>query len=384
MGELQRKIEILGNASKFDICASMASPRNVFNGDRIGNPHHAGICHAFSPDGRCISLFKVLMTNYCLNDCFYCINRCSKAKLKTMFTPEELAKAFIGLYIRNYVEGLFLSSGVLKSVYETTEKIIEAIDLIRYQYKFRGYIHIKILPGTEKYQIRRIMEIADRVSLNIEVPSATRLTEVSSTKDYILDIIRPQKIIMQLIESGLTPAGHTTQFIIGASSESDKEIFERLVWEYKHYNLKRGYFSAFTPMKETPLEKVKLPYTISKRENFLYRIDWLFRKYSYKKEEIISILNEDGMLPLHIDPKLAIAFEDKIFPLDVNEASYEELLRCPGIGEVSAKRICNLRKINHKIKSYKDLCQLGVVLKRAKPFLIVNGRKQTNLNGFFN
>ena len=384
MGELQRKIEILGNASKFDICASMASPRKAFNRNRIGTPHHAGICHAYSPDGRCISLFKVLMTNHCLNDCKYCINRCSRANSKTMFTPEELAKAFMGLYIRNYVEGLFLSSGVLRSVSETTENMIEAINLIRSQYKFRGYLHIKILPGTDNYQIRRIMEIADRVSLNIEVPSPSRLNEVSSTKDYYLDIVRPQKTIKQLIESGLTPAGHTTQFIIGAAGESDKEIFERLVWEYNHVNIKRGYFSAFTPMKGTPLEKVKLPYTMSKRENFLYRIDWLFRKYSYKREEIISILNEDGMIPLHIDPKMAIAFQDEIFPLDVNEAGYKELLRCPGVGEVSAKRICNLRKINNKIKSYKDLSRLGVVLKRAKPFLIIDGRKQTNLKEFFN
>ncbi|MFX0015940.1 MAG: putative DNA modification/repair radical SAM protein [Promethearchaeota archaeon] len=384
MGSLERKIEILGDASKFDVCASMASPRNVSGVNRIGNPDKVGICHAFAPDGRCISLFKVLMTNHCIYDCKYCVNSCGKAKEKVMFEPVELARAFTGLYIRNYVEGLFLSSGVWRSATETTEKMIEALMLIRHKYHFQGYIHLKILPGTDKEYIYQLMELADRVSLNVELPSASRLNEVSSMKNYDTDIIRCQEIIYQYIKKGLVPAGQTTQFIIGTTEESDQEIVERLYWEYKRLDLKRAYFSAFTPIKGTPLEDKKVSETYhQRRENFLYRVDWLFRRYKYEIESIYSIMTDQGMIPLNIDPKILLALNDDIFPLDVNKASYSELLRVPGIGEVSARRIINLRKVNNKIHSYKDLQRLGVVVRRAKSFLTINGKRQTRIREFF-
>jgi putative DNA modification/repair radical SAM protein len=384
MGSLERKIKILGDASKFDVCASMASPRNTSGANRIGNPDKVGICHAFAPDGRCISLFKVLMTNHCIYDCKYCVNNSNKAKNKVMFEPSELTQAFMGLYIRNYVEGLFLSSGVWKSATDTVEKIIEALSLIRNKYRFHGYIHVKILPGTSKEYIRQIMEIADRVSLNVELPSSCRLSEVSSMKNYDTDIIRCQKYIHQFIEDGLVPAGQTTQFIVGTTGESDYEILERLHWEYRNLDLRRGYFSAFTPIKGTPLESKRIPETYQrKRENFLYRVDWLFRRYQYGIEKIYSILDEEGMIPLKIDPKVSLALKDDIFPVDVNEASFNELLRVPGIGEVSSRRIINLRRVNKRIENYKDLQRLGVVLKRAKSFITINGQRQTRLKEFW-
>jgi putative DNA modification/repair radical SAM protein len=383
MGSLERKIEILGDASKFDVCASMASPRNVSGTNRLGNPDRAGICHAFAPDGRCISLFKVLMTNHCLYDCRYCVNSCGKAKTKVMFEPVELARTFIGLYIRNYVEGLFLSSGVWRSATETAEKMIEALTLIRRKYHFQGYMHVKILPGTDKEYIRQIMEISDRVSLNVEVPSASRLSEVTSTKNFDTDIISCQKQIYQYIKEGLVPAGQTTQFIIGTTGESDREILERLHWEYINLELKRSYFSRFTPIKGTPLEDKKvLVGSPRKRENFLYRIDWLYRRYRYDMEDIFSILDENGMIPLNVDPKVSLALKDDIFPLDINKASHKELLQVPGIGETSSRRIINLRKVNRKISNYKDLQRLGVVIKRAKSFITINGQRQTRIKEF--
>lgn len=381
MGSLERKIEILGEASKFDICASMASPRNVSGGNRIGNPDKAGICHAFTPDGRCISLFKVLMTNHCIYDCKYCVS--NSVKEKVMFKADELARAFMGLYIRNYVEGLFLSSGVWRSADDTTEIMLEALRLLRRKFHFQGYMHIKILPGTDKSNIRQIMELADRVSLNVELPSACRLAEISSMKNYETDILQRQKYIQHYHKIGLIPAGQTTQFIVGTTDESDREILERLFWEYKTLDLKRGYFSSFTPVKGTELEHKKISrIQQSKRENYLYRVDWLHRKYNYHTDNIYSILNEDEMIPLNIDPKMVLALKDEIFPLDVNEASYDELLRVPGIGEVSARRIINLRKTNKKINDLRDLRRLGTVLKRAKPFLIVNGRRHTRISEF--
>ena len=383
MGSLERKIEILGDASKFDVCASMASPRNVSGTNHIGNPDKIGICHAFAPDGRCISLFKVLMTNHCIYDCKYCVNNSNNAKNKVMFEPIELTQAFMGLYLRNYVEGLFLSSGVWRSASDTAEKMIEALSLIRNKYHFQGYIHVKILPGTNKDHIRQIMEIADRVSLNVELPSSSHLSEVSSMKNYETDIIGCQKFIHQFIEDGLVPAGQTTQFIVGTTGESDHEIIERLHWEYRNLGLRRGYFSAFTPIKGTPLESKKIPEVYQrKRENFLYRVDWLFRRYQYGIESIYSIMDDEGMIPLNIDPKVSLALKDDISPIDINEASYNELLRVPGIGEVSSRRIINLRKVNKKIESYKDLQRLGVVLKRAKSFITMKGQRQTSLKEF--
>lgn len=381
MGSLAKKIELLGDASKYDICASMSSPRKTTGSNRIGNPDPAGICHTFTPDGRCMSLFKVLLTNHCIHDCKYCMNNCTKRKTKARFTPEELARAFMGLYVRNYVEGFFLSSGVFPSADKASQDVIDAVDLIRNKYHFQGYMHIKILPGTSKHLIEQIMEKVDRVSLNVEQPSASRLDQVSSMKSYEHDIIKCQKQIQGFVKKHL-PAGHTTQYVIGAIGESDKELIESIDWEYENVDIKRAYFSSFVPVKGTPLEKAKPEENIRRRENFLYRTDWLMRQYKYSKEDMFSILNDDDMLPLETDPKVTLALKDDLLPLDVNEASYSELLHVPGIGYQSARRIINLRKVNQKIENHKDLRRLGVVWKRAKSFVVINGKRQSRMTDF--
>lgn len=377
MGSTIRKVEILGDASKYDVCASMASPRIPTTNKRIGSPVAAGICHAFAPDGRCISLFKVLFTNNCSYDCNYCSNSCERKKRSTMFKPKELARVFMGLYIRNYVEGLFLSSGIWKDADRTTHKILECISEIRNKYRFRGYIHIKILPGTSNELIKQVMEIADRVSLNIEVPTASHLSEVSSTKDYVNDILRCQKNIRDFIRKGLTPAGHTTQFVLADWGGTDKEIVQRLDWEYRNVDLKRGYFKAFNPIEGTKFANIQAESAM--REVQLYRTDWLMRKYEIDKKEILTVMNEKDMIDLDKDPKVLLAMNSDLFPLDINEANYNELIRVPGIGEVTAKRIINLRKIRKKLNSFSELQQLGGVVRRARPFLIINGKKSTNL-----
>jgi predicted DNA-binding helix-hairpin-helix protein len=201
-------------------------------------------------------------------------------------------------------------------------------------------------------------------------------------KNFETDIIRCQKNISQFIREGLVPAGQTTQFIVGTTDESDREIIERLHWEYKNLNVKRGYFSHFTPIKGTPLGNRDISRSHRRRENFLYRIDWLLRKYNYQVRDIYSILDDAEMIPLNIDPKMSLATGDDIFPLDVNEASFNELLRCPGIGEISARRIINLRRVKKKINNIRDLQRLGVVIKRAKPFLLVKGKRWSRITDF--
>jgi predicted DNA-binding helix-hairpin-helix protein len=309
------------------------------------------------------------------------MNNCDSRKRKTLFKSEELARSFIGLYIRNYVEGLFLSSGVWKDADRTTEMIIDTISLIRNKYKFRGYMHIKILPGTSDHLIKQVMEIADRVSINMELPNESYLGEVSSTKNFNTDIIRCQRSIRNYIDKGLLPAGQTTQFVVGVADETDRDIIKRLEWEYESMGIKRGYFTAFNPIKDTPLAN-RNPEK-HEREVQLYRIDWLYRKFGFSTNEILGLMTEEDMLPLKTDPKLLLAMNDDHLPLDVNEATLEELLRVPGIGEVSAKRIINLRNAGQEIRSYKDLQRIGTVVKRSRPFLIVDGKRETRLQDFF-
>jgi predicted DNA-binding helix-hairpin-helix protein len=228
------------------------------------------------------------------------------------------------------------------------------------------------------------MEFADRVSLNIELPSASRLSEVSSMKNYDTDMLNCQKHIQHFNQKGLAPAGQTTQFIVGSANESDWEIIERLDWEYNNLDLKRGYFSSFTPFKGTPIKKPNgINHQERKREHFLYRLDWLIRKYDYHVDEIRSIMDKNEMIPLNIDPKVSLALTDDIFPIDVNEASFNELLRVPGIGETSARRIINLRRVNQKIETHRDLQRAGAVVKRARSFLVINGHRETKIIDYF-
>ncbi len=365
----KRKLAALGEGTRHDVCASTFSPRN--------RPL-PGICHAFTQDGRCVSLFKTLYTNLCSHQCGYCSNSSGcKSKSRTFsYTPEELARITLSLYQGNYIEGLFLSSGAGRDEERITEKMIDTIRLLRLRHSFSGYIHLKILPGSSEYHIQEAMMLADRVSINLEAASASHMSEICSTKSYESDILQRQRYIrhfMAEIKSkegvSILPAGQTTQMVVGAGSESDEEIFRRAVFEYDEIGVKRTYYSAFSPQRGTMLEKRHAQPLW--RERRLYQMDWLYRIYGFEKDEIRCAFDDNGFLN-NSDPKLAIARDCLDLPLDPNTASYPQLLRVPGIGPKSAGRILAWRK-RQPIASKKELAALGVRIKRASPFLKING-----------
>ncbi len=311
-------------------------------------------------------LFKTLYTNQCSFDCKYCIN--ARKEKKSSYTPPELAKTFMGLYRRNLVDGLFLSSGIPRDPEIIMEKMIETVEIIRSRYRFGGYIHMKVLPGASYDSIRRASGLAQRLSINLEAPSKDRLSCLTGTKDYRIDILRRQRWL-----SGMNlPCGHTTQFVVGAGDESDLEILNMLDFEYKNFGIRRGYFSAFSPCAGTALEGREK--TEKLREVRLYNTDFLLRKYNFKIGEIKEILGEDGNLSRE-DPKVLVARKYFAKPVDVNSASYDELLHVPGIGEISAKRIVERRK-RGLIKRRRELKEMGVVLGRADAFVKVGGWSQ--------
>jgi putative DNA modification/repair radical SAM protein len=364
------KVKTLSAAGKWDVCASSASPRKTQGGDRIGDVAAGGICHSFTEGGRCISLFKTLMTNDCSFDCRYCQNSVHCKKHAAEYEPQELAKVFMHLYLGNYVEGLFLSSAVAKDPDTTTQKMLDAVKALRTQHRFQGYVHFKVLPGTDKDLIKQASELSDRLSINIEAPSSGRMSEISGVKNFDTDIIARQKWIRDM----KIPSGQTTQMVVGTSDETDREILEAADWEYEDMNLRRVYYSAFTPIEKTPLEKKgKTPL---EREHRLYCVDFMMRKYGIGYPEFKGIFVEGNLPPG--DPKVHLARQTLDRPVDVNAATYDELLRVPGIGPQSAQRILGLQKAGG-IKSRSQLHSIGVVLKRAEPFIKVNGRVQTRL-----
>ena len=375
------KIKALGAATKFDICASSASKRKSNDLERIGHPAAAGICHSFTPDGRCVSLFKTLMTNSCLHGCKYCSNSttCTRKSQPHVYSPQELASLTLSLYKGNYIEGLFLSSGVLKDEVTTMEAMIEAVSLLRNTHRFQGYVHLKLMPGTPEYLIRMAMELADRVSINIETTSASRMSELSETKDYHNDIVAVQRKVHSLSRSMGLPAGQTTQMIVGGAGENDLEIFRAANSQYDSFAMKRVYYSVFCPVSGTPLQNN--PHQPLWREHRLYQMDWLLRVYGFSPRVLENVFDENGLLP-DSDPKISLARFLLEKPLDVNSASFQELVTVPGIGQVSAKRILAARK-REKLISRLQLSNLGVVLKRALPFLRINGLCQATLQGCF-
>ncbi len=342
--------------NKFDVCGGGKATEMVYD--------------ASTPLGKC-PLFKPLMTNKCVHSCKYCINTANRYKMD--FGPEELAKTFIGLYKKGRVQGLFLSSAVNGEADPTTERMLEAVRLVRFRYNFRGYIHFKILPGTGYDLIKQAAGLADRLSINIESPSKSRLSEISETKEYKSDLLKRQAWIKNLHPN------QTTQLIVGATDETDLEVLKMVDWEYKNLELKRVYYSAFSPVRGTKLETKKAAPLW--RANRLYNLDFLLRKYGYKMDDFKMILDENDML-INSDPKLELAKlnNEKI---EVNEAEYGELIKIPGIGIKTAKNIIS-HKINNKnkIEKYRELKEMGVILKRALPFIKVNGRYQAKLNEF--
>jgi len=332
------KVRILGSAGKWDVCASSSSSRKVASGDRVGDVAAGGICHSFTDGGRCVSLFKTLLTNDCSFDCKYCQNSVHCGKQTAEYEPQELAKVFMHLYLGNYVEGLFLSSAVAGDPDSTTQKMLDTVRLLRMEHGFQGYVHFKVLPGTNQDLIRQAGEHADRLSINLEAPSSSRMSELSDIKDFDADIVRRQKWISQMSIS----SGQTTQMVVGTSDETDREILDTATWEYDEIGLRRVYYSAFQPLEKTPLEgRDKTPL---------------------------------GNLPAG-DPKVHLARATLEGPVDVNTAPYEELLRVPGIGPQSAQRIMSMRTAEG-VTSRSQLANMGIVLKRADPFIKVGGRTQ--------
>lgn len=385
--DVMDKLKILSDSAKYDAaCTSSGITRGGIEGS-LGNTANCGICHSFAADGRCISLLKVLMTNYCIYDCKYCINRKSNDVPRTRFTPRELADLTINFYKRNYIEGLFLSSGIINSPDYTCEQMIETLSIIRNEYKFNGYIHAKTIPGCDPLLIEKLGLLADRISVNIELPSEESLKKLCPQKSKS-KILIPMKQITTKISENTTeivkykstpkfaPAGQSTQMIIGASPDTDFQIMHLTEGLYKKYRLKRVFYSAYVPVGDQKL----LPSVDTKppllREHRLYQADWLLRFYGFRADELLD-QNNQNFNPL-LDPKCnwAVGHID-LFPIEVNKAPYEMLLRVPGIGVLSAKRIMMARKT--ACLDYRALKKLGVVLKRAQFFITCNNKKMDGL-----
>lgn len=364
------KLALLGESAKYDVCASSSATPKKFKNADIGRTIPSGVCHSFTPDGRCVSLFKVLLSNQCEKDCLYCPNRAGRDVPRSHFAPEELAELFMDFYRRNYVEGLFLSSGVRHSTGRTMQELLETLEILRFRYKFGGYVHLKILPGAGEAETEKAVELANRVSLNMEAPSAIHLARLSHTKNFATEIMGGMSRIHRHIlhQSGVS---HSTQFIVGAAQESDHDILDSTVRLYSDYGLKRAYFSAFQPVPGTPLDGIVGAPLI--REHRLYQADFLFRYYGFRMDELA--FDPIGNLDLTTDPKQAYALQHpERFPLEINRASIADLLRIPGIGPRSAKKIFMLRR-ECAFRSVEELARIGVVTKRALPFILVQGKK---------
>ena len=382
--ELLDKLTILSDAAKYDAACTSSGVRRGYREGYIGNTSSAlaGCCHTFSADGRCVTLLKVLMTNRCVYDCKYCVNRRSNDTRRAQFTPEELAELTIGFYRRNYIEGLFLSSGVLRSPDYTTELMIQSLRILRETYRFNGYIHAKAIPGAAPELVERMGFLADRLSVNIELPSEMGLKTLAPDKTKGA-ILAPMKQIQTRAAQGkeelvkyrhapkFAPAGQSTQMIVGATQDSDLHILRLTQGLYDRYQLKRVFYSAYVPVVENALLPARDTKPPLLREHRLYQADWLLRFYGFRAEELLDDRTPD-FNPL-VDPKCswALAHLD-FFPVEVNSADYETLLRIPGVGVTSAKRILVSRRAGRI--QIDDLHKLGVVMKRAQYFLTCRGR----------
>ena len=383
--EVIEKLKILADSAKYDAsCSSSGSGRKNTPGG-IGNAAPMGICHSFAGDGRCISLLKLLLSNCCIYDCQYCINRTSNDVPRASFTPREVADLTINFYKRNYIEGLFLSSAVVKSPDYTMEKIIECLSILRNEYKFNGYIHAKTIPGASAELIDRVGLLADRTSVNIELPSNSSLQAFAPQKSKS-SIIAPMKRISDGISVGkhemalyknaplYSPAGQSTQMIIGATPESDRHIITLSENLYKKYSLKRVYYSAYVPIGTNPLLPVVSPPLL--REHRLYQADWLLRFYGFSASELLDDTHPN--FNTLIDPKCDWAMRHlEQFPIEINSAPYNMLLRIPGIGVRGARKIMSARRMTRL--GFEDLKKMRISLKRAKYFITCMGKTYMNI-----
>ena len=380
---LGEKLEILSDAAKYDVSCTSGGTERKGDGEGMGNCRKAGICHSFSADGRCISLLKILFTNECIYDCKYCVNRSGNDVVRTSFTPEEVCTLTMEFYRRNYIEGLFLSSGVLKSPNYTMELLYTVLYKLRHEHNFQGYIHVKAIPGADSRLIQMTGYLADRMSVNIELPTAESLRLLAPHKTR-KNILAPMRFVQQMSAENqyeiqtyrhvpkFVPAGQSTQMIIGATPESDYQILHVAESLYKKFDLKRVFYSAFIPVnedKKLPSVKEQRPPLL--REHRLYQADWLLRYYHFEAGELLD--EENPNFNAYLDPKCFWALRHlEEFPIEINYAAYDMLLRVPGIGYKSASRIVKARRMG--MLDFEDLKKMGVVLNRALYFITCKGK----------
>ena len=377
------KLKILTDAAKYDVSCSSSGSSRKNSSKGLGNGHLAGICHSWSEDGRCISLLKILFTNKCIYDCEYCINRSSNVTKRTEFSPREVADLTINFYKRNYIEGLFLSSGVIKNPNYTMELLIKTADILRNEYHYNGYIHMKSIPGADSDLLKKMGLLVDRMSVNVELPLEKSLKilapqksikAIESSMDFANKKIVQRKNEIKLYKHTpkFLPAGQTTQMIIGADEESDFDIVSRAENLYDDYSLKRVFYSAFVPVVKSEFTKdiKKAPLL---REHRLYQADWLLRFYGFKSSDLLNEKNKN--FDLRIDPKTDWAINNiSKFPMEINKASFYDLIKIPGIGIISARKIVNARK--YRKLEYWHLKALNISVKKARNFITVNGKYQ--------
>ncbi|BFL21697.1 putative DNA modification/repair radical SAM protein [Mediterraneibacter gnavus] len=380
---IYEKLQILTDAAKYDVACTSSGVERKGDGTGIGNYSKAGICHSFSTDGRCISLLKILFTNECIYDCKYCVNRSSNDVIRTSFTPDEICTLTMEFYRRNYIEGLFLSSGILKNPNYTMELIYAALYKLRHVCNFQGYIHVKAIPGADPILIQKVGFLADRMSVNLELPTAESLRLLAPHKSR-KNILAPMRLVQEkskenrqeltLYKSAprFVPAGQSTQMIIGASPETDYQILRVAESLYQKFGLKRVFYSAFVAVNEDkalPARTSDGPPLL--REHRLYQADWLLRYYKFEANELLNEKNPN--FNIFLDPKCNWALNHlEYFPVEVNRASYDVLLRVPGIGYKSAGRIVKARRFGSL--GFEDLRKMGVVLKRALYFITCSGK----------
>jgi putative DNA modification/repair radical SAM protein len=388
--DTREKLAILADAAKYDAsCASSGTAkRDSKDGKGVGSTEGMGICHAYAPDGRCISLLKILLTNSCIFDCHYCINRKSSNVRRARFTPEEVVELTLSFYRRNYIEGLFLSSGIIASSNYTMEQIVEVARSLREDHQFRGYIHLKTIPDADPELVRQAGLYADRISINVELPTVGGLKRLAPEKDGAR-IESAMGDMKGAIEEGadskkrfksapsFAPAGQSTQMIVGADAATDKDIVVRASTLYDRFRLRRVYYSAFSPIPDAsavlPLNRPPLM-----REHRLYQSDWLMRFYGFSPQDVVDAAEPSGMLPLDIDPKLAWALKHRgNFPVDVNRAPRESLLRVPGLGVKAVDKLIASRRWRRLTLA--DVGRLTVSVAKIRPFLIAEDWRPTLL-----
>jgi putative DNA modification/repair radical SAM protein len=387
---VMERLAILADAAKYDAsCASSGTTkRDSRDGKGIGSTQGMGICHAYAPDGRCISLLKLLLTNHCIFDCHYCINRKSSNVARARFTPQEVVDLTLSFYRRNYIEGLFLSSGIIKSSSHTMEQMIEVARILREEHDFRGYIHLKTIPEADPELVAQAGLWADRVSINVELPTVAGLarlapdkseTQIEGAMGNLSNAIEEATDAKKRFRNAprFAPAGQSTQMIVGADDASDAQIVGKASTLYDRFALRRVYYSAFSPIPEAsavlPLKRPPMM-----REHRLYQSDWLMRFYGFAPHEVQQATEANGMLPLDIDPKLAWAlkFRDR-FPVDLNRAPREDLLRVPGLGTKAISALLTARR--YRSLRLEDVARLTVSIKKLRPFIVTADWRPTLL-----